>query len=169
MSENLMAALVEIERYVRGSGWDQPARLFALVPTSELVAAEPALADQLPPGTPDGLSSIEQDTFVVGDDLGQTLAQIAWPPTVSGCALVLERAFLPPDAESDLPSDPQQAAQVVASHPKRLDLRIVVGVTRDGGHEAIARIRDESDGHGELLTGQDLVPALRFALARTLE
>ena len=35
----LTAALLEIERHVTHGGWDQPARLFALVPTAELVAA----------------------------------------------------------------------------------------------------------------------------------
>ena len=32
-TERLLAALVEIERFVGRAGWDQPARLFALVPT----------------------------------------------------------------------------------------------------------------------------------------
>ena len=47
MSEALAAALIEVERHVGRSGWDQPARLFALVPTAELIAAEPSLARRL--------------------------------------------------------------------------------------------------------------------------
>ena len=35
----LVASLMEIERHVAGLGWDQPARLFALVPTVELIEA----------------------------------------------------------------------------------------------------------------------------------
>ena len=102
MTDALVAALIEVERHVGRSGWDQPSRLFALVRTSELIAAEPSLADQLT-GAPDGYSSIEQEDFTPGDDLAETLAGIAWPEAVSGCVLTLERAFLPSDAEGELP------------------------------------------------------------------
>jgi len=40
----LRAAVREIEAHASEAGWDQPARLYALVPTSDLVAREPALA-----------------------------------------------------------------------------------------------------------------------------
>ncbi|HSK34135.1 MAG TPA: PPA1309 family protein, partial [Propionicimonas sp.] len=140
MSDVLVAALVEVERYVGRSGWDQPARLFALVPTAELIAAEPALAEQLT-GATDGFSSIEQEDFRPGEDLAETLAGIAWPPTVAGCVLALERSFLPADAEPELPADPDAAALAVAAHPRRLDLRVVVGVTRAGTSHGLARVR----------------------------
>lgn len=166
MSEALVAALVEVERHVARLGWDQPARLFALIPTAELIAAEPALAEHLSAGAPDGYSSIEQDGFHPGSDLAETLARIAWPATVAGCVLALERAFLPAAAEADLPDDPDAAARAVASDPRRLDLRVVVGVTRDGRRHGVARVRGED---GELLGGSDLVPALADALAHTLE
>ena len=168
MSDALLAALVEIERHVGRSGWDQPARLFALVPTAELVAAEPSLAEHLL-GEPDGFASVEQDEFHAGDDLAETLERIAWPATVAGCALALERAFLPPSAEADLPDDPAAAATVVAEHPDRLDLRVVVGVHRAGTRQALARVRAAEGADGDLLTGEDLVPALASALAHTLD
>lgn len=166
MDDALVAALVEVERHVSGLGWDQPARLFALVPTAALLAAEPSLAEHLSAGSPDGYSLIEQEAFRQGDDLAETLARIAWPATVAGCALALERAFLPADAEVDLPGDPDAAALAVAEHPGRLDLRVVVGVTRDGERHGVARVRGQG---GELLGGPDLVPALADALAHTLE
>jgi hypothetical protein len=166
MSDRLLASLVEVERHVGRLGWDQPARLFALVKTVDLIAAEPHLADQLQGSTTDGFTSVEQDEFTAGADLGETLAQLTWPPAVSGCALVLERAFLPSDAEGDLPDDPDQAAEVVAEHPRRLDLRVVVGVTRDGLRHGLARVRGSE---GELLGGSDLVPVLADALAHTFE
>ena len=84
----------------------------------------------------------------------------------AGCVLALERAFLPPSAEDGLPSDPTVAAQAVAAHPDRMDLRVVVGVTRDGHSHGVARVRGED---GDLLSGTDLVPALAEALAHTLE
>ena len=40
----LASAVLEIEQHIATSGWDQPARLYALVPTAELVEKEPALA-----------------------------------------------------------------------------------------------------------------------------
>lgn len=165
MSDALVAALLEVERHVGRSGWDQPARLFALVRTRDLIVAEPSLADQLT-GAPDGYSSIEQEDFHPGEDLAETLAGIAWPAAVNGCVLALERAFLPADAEVELPTDPDAAALAVAAHPRRLDLRVVVGVDRDGASHGLARVRGED---GDLLGGNDLVPALASALAHTLE
>lgn len=166
MSETLVAALVEIERHVGRLGWDQPARLFALVPTAELLAAEPGLAEHLAGAPADGFSSIEQEEFRPGTDLAEALGRIAWPATVAGCALALERSFLPAAAEGELPEDPDAAARAVADHPDRLDLRVVVGVTRAGQRHGVARVRGTD---GELLAGHELVPALAAALAHTLE
>lgn len=166
MNDALTAALLEVERHVGRSGWDQPARLFALVRTTELIAAEPVLAQQLSQAPGDGYTSIEQEEFVAGEDLAETLARIAWPPAVTGCVLALERAFLPSEAEAELPDDPVAAAKLVAEHPQRLDLRVVVGATRDGGQHGVARIRNAAE---ELIGGSDLVPALALALSRTLD
>ena len=164
----LQAALLEIERHVGHGGWDQPARLFALVPTAELLAAEPGLADQLdrPGGVDaDALSSIEQDGFRTGDDLLEDLARIMWPDAVRGCALAVERLFVPAGVEGDMPEDPQEAADWVAAHPQRQDVRVVVGVTRTEGRFGVARLRHNPD---DLLAGEELVPGLADALARTL-
>lgn len=165
-SDALVSALAEIERHVAHAGWDSPARLFALVPTADLLAAEPALADQLaPPATPDALSCVEQDGFHAGDDIVDALARLAWPPTVAGVALALERLFLPAGLEADLPDDPDAAAAAVAAHPGRRDIRVVVGVTRDGARHGLARLKDHPD---DLLAAPDLVPGLADALAQTL-
>ena len=43
----LTRAVLEIDEYASGLGWDQPARLFALVDTAQLRAQEPGLAAQL--------------------------------------------------------------------------------------------------------------------------
>ncbi|MCW2777511.1 MAG: uncharacterized protein JWN17_1236, partial [Frankiales bacterium] len=43
-SPALQAVLSEVERHVAEAGWDQPAQLFALVDTEELLRAEPQLA-----------------------------------------------------------------------------------------------------------------------------
>lgn len=176
--EALIAALIEIEHHVGAAGWDQPARLFALVRTDELIVAEPELAAHLglratADGGPAGhLSSVEQEDFrEVGQggdesDLPQVLARIAWPDAVHGCALALERSFLPPSAEADIPADPQEAAAYVAGHPERQDLRVVVGVTRDGVSHGVARVVSSPD---DLLGGDELAPGIASALAATLD
>ncbi|GAB3621938.1 hypothetical protein GCM10027418_00200 [Mariniluteicoccus endophyticus] len=174
----LIAALMDIERHVGTLGWDQPARLFALVKTDELIAAEPDLAAHLglrpsAEGAPiDALTSVEQEDFrEVGQggdesDLPQVLGRIAWPDAVHGCAIALERSFLPPSAESEIPADPQDAAAFVAGHPQRQDLRVVVGATRDGITHGVARLVSNPD---DLLGGEELAPGIAAALAATLD
>src|SRR3954454_19058197 len=73
---SLVAVLLEVERHVGSAGWDQPARLFALVSTARLITAEPALADRLgrpsatlAAGPDDHLTAVEQEHFVPTADL----------------------------------------------------------------------------------------------------
>ena len=40
----LASVVLELEKHHAAMGWDQPARLYALVDTAEFVAAEPARA-----------------------------------------------------------------------------------------------------------------------------
>lgn len=166
--EALVACLLEIERHTSQIGWDQPARLFALVPTAELLAAEPSLVGQLGDveRPADHLSSVEQDDFATGEDLETELARITWPQTVRGCALAVERVFLPSDLEDQIPSQPDAAARFVANHPQREDVRIVAGVLRDGSRHCVARLASRP---GDLLAAEDLVPGLLSALAATLD
>ena len=161
----LEAAVQEIEHYVGHAGWDQPARLFALVPTDELLRAEPDLAEQLKPASGHRLSSIEQDDFHSGADLLATLSRLSWPAGVRGCVLACERSFLPSSVEDAVPADPTAATDFVAHHPDREDIRIVVGVMRDGSQQAVARLRSHPD---DLLSGAELVPDLAHALSHTL-
>lgn len=165
LHDPLLKALLEIEAHVSRIGWDQPSRLFALAPTDQLIAAEPGLAGQLAAAPAGSLSSIEQDDFHATDDLLAALLPIRWGQAVHGVALATERSFLPAEFEPELPADPQQAARVVAGHPGREDIRVVVGVLRDGRHQAVARLAAHPE---ELLIGPDLVPALVTALGRTL-
>ncbi|MBI4901079.1 MAG: hypothetical protein HY829_11445 [Actinobacteria bacterium] len=166
LSDALAAAVLDVERHVGQAGWDQPNRLFALVPTAELLAAAPELAAQLGAEHPEGhLSSIEQEDFHNGLSLFEALAHLAWPPTVAGCVLSVERAFLPAQYESDLPEDPDEASEAVANHPHRQELRVVTGVLRTGERHAVARVRSDQT---QLLGGEDLAPGLSTALLATL-
>ncbi|GAA1394685.1 PPA1309 family protein [Luteococcus peritonei] len=164
--EALIAALVEIEHHVGASGWDQPARLFALVRTADLLAAEPHLADQVRLTSDDALSSIEQDDFRDGEDLLTTLRGISWTEAVTGCAIALERTFLPAGLEDQIPAHPDEATRFVAEHPQRQDVRVVVGALRDGSTHGLARLVSRPE---DLLAGHDLVPGLSQALAGTLQ
>ena len=118
-SDALMAGLMEIERHIADLGWDQPARLFALVPTADLIAAEPQLAEHLTHGVEPAagqLSAIEQDGFAAGADLGEALARISWPATVSGVALGLLTPRGPANPSSHPASAPiREAAQRMAA------------------------------------------------------
>ncbi|MET9906314.1 PPA1309 family protein [Streptomyces sp. NPDC006476] len=169
----LTRAVLEIDEYASGLGWDQPARLFALVDTARLRAEEPALAAQL--GLEDeqessGLTPIEQDEIPANSPLDEFLATIAWPDAVAGCALTVERLMLPPAAEASVPEglDDRKLARWVAEHPDRQEVRMTVAVLRDGARESALRLR-EKDAPTEVLTGSDLVPGLAEALAATFE
>ncbi|MFD4974540.1 PPA1309 family protein [Streptomyces sp. NPDC058424] len=169
----LTRAVLEIDEYASGLGWDQPARLFALVDTARLRTQEPALAAQL--GLEDeqetsGLTPVEQDEVPADRPLDEFLATIAWPDAVAGCALTVERLMLPPSAEAQVPQglDGPTLAKWVAGHPERQEVRMTVAVLRDGARESALRLR-EKDSATEVLTGADLVPGLAEALAATFE
>ncbi|CAL9553876.1 PPA1309 family protein [Streptomyces sp. enrichment culture] len=169
----LTRAVLEIDEYASGLGWDQPARLFALVDTAQLRAQEPALAAQLGLGDePEttGLTPIEQDEVPTDKALDEFLGTIAWPDAVAGCALTVERLMLPPSAEAQVPKDLSEAqlTKWVAQHPERQEVRMTVAVLRDGTRESALRLR-EKDSPTEVLTGPDLVPGLAEALKATFE
>ncbi|MGY0018534.1 PPA1309 family protein [Streptomyces sp. cg35] len=167
----LTRAVLEIDEYASGLGWDQPARLFALVDTAALRAQEPALASQLGlEGEQEvaGLTPIEQDEIPAGKALDEFLGTIAWPDAVAGCALTVERLMLPPSAEANVPEglSEKKLAKWVAEHPDRQEVRMTVAVLRDGSRESAVRLR-EKDSPTEVLTGGQLVPGLAEALAAT--
>ncbi|GGN78499.1 hypothetical protein GCM10011579_061800 [Streptomyces albiflavescens] len=167
----LTRAVLEIDEYASGLGWDQPARLFALVDTARLRAQEPGLAAQL--GLQDepettGLTPIEQDEIPADKPLDEFLGTIAWPDAVVGCALTVERLMLPPSAEASVPEglSEKKLAKWVAEHPDRQEVRMTVGVLRDGTRDSALRLR-EKDAPTEVLTGSGLVPGLAEALSAT--
>jgi hypothetical protein len=169
VTDALTLAALDTERHVARDGWDQPVRLFALVPTAELLEHEPGLAASL--STHDAaagaLSAVEQDDLPEAAGLEDLLARIAWPDEVSGCALAVERIVVPPAAERDLPEDPDAALAAVSAHPGREDVRIVVAVTRDGASRCLLRQRSH-DSDDKVALADDLAPGLVQALQSTL-
>jgi hypothetical protein len=166
----LRDAVREIEKHAAEAGWDQPARLYALVPTADLVAREPALAAAmgLDESTAAGtLTPVEQDQMPADRSLEQVLGQIMWPAEVYGCAAVVERLVLPPAADTEMPEDPDAAARYAAEHPERQEVRIVAGATRGGSTYCTLRLRAHDDA--SVVESPDLVPALLQLLLGTLE
>jgi hypothetical protein len=164
----LRDAVVEAERHVAGFGWDQPPRLFALVRTQELLAREPGLAAQLGPPDANHLPAVEQDGLAPTSSIESMLATMAWPAEVDGAAIALERVVVPPEAERDLPEDPEQAVEHLAAHAQRRDVRLVVGVLRDGTAMCALRQRLHDDDTS-VAVGPNLVPGLVHALLATLD
>jgi hypothetical protein len=166
----LAAAVLEIESHVAEGGWDQPSRLYALVDTAALVRREPALASAM--GLDDAsaagsLTPVEQEQLPA-DRFEAELASLAWGPEVAGCAVVVERLVLPPEADEGMPDDPAAAAAYALEHPERQEVRMVVGVTRDGASYCALRLRAHDEDHS-VVGGTDLVPELITVLAATLD
>jgi len=167
----LATAVREIESHAAEAGWDQPSRLYALVPTADLLAREPALAaamgiDQA--AAAGSLTPVEQDHTPVDKSLEEVLERIMWPAEVFGCAAVVERLVLPPDVDDQIPEDPDAAEEFAASHPDRQEVRIVAGATRQGSTYCALRFRSHDDP-GSVVESPDLVPVLLELLASTLE
>lgn len=149
-------------------------RLFALVDTAELVRHEPGLAHTLGEvGThhrgqaPTGYTAIEQEGLVPTSSIESVLAGMAWPPTVDGVALAVERVVVPPSAERDLPDDSHAALEALAAHPDRRDVRLLVAVLRDGRTATLLRQRAH-DQDDRVAHGTDIAPGLVQAVAATL-
>ncbi|MBC7560378.1 MAG: hypothetical protein H7270_13750 [Dermatophilaceae bacterium] len=164
----LVTSALETERHVAGAGWDQPPRLFALVRTAGLLEREPHLRTQIAEAEEDGLTAIEQEGLPDASSLESILAQLAWPEEVDGVALAVERLVVPPEAERDLPGDPEEAAEALAAHPDRKDVRLLVAVLRDGESACLLRQRDH-DTDDKVASGPDIAPGLVQALSATLQ
>ncbi len=168
-SKALAAAVREVEQHAARSGWDRPPQLFALVDTAELLEREPNLAEVLGVDSvaAGALTPVEQDP--VTGDLEDLLAEILWPPEVAGCAVVVERLTLPPGEDGHtVPTAAAAAAEHVADHPHREEVRIVAGVLRGGIGYCALRVRSH-DEDSSVIVGDDLVPALLELLHATLD
>jgi hypothetical protein len=165
----LVTCALETEHHVAAAGWDQPPRLFALVRTAGLLEREPHLRAQFVEDDEEGgLTPVEQEDLPGAPSLESLLAQLAWPESVVGVALAVERLVVPPEAERDLPENPDQAAEALAAHPDRKDVRLLVAVLRDGESICLLRQRDH-DTDDKVASGSDIAPGLVQALSATLQ
>ncbi|MGC0143505.1 MULTISPECIES: PPA1309 family protein [unclassified Pseudactinotalea] len=172
-SHALAAAVIELERHAAAGGWDAPVGIYALVRTADALAENPAVATQLgaevvaaAEADPEHLTSIEQDGLPESANLEELLAQLAWPETVHGAAIVVERIVVPPEAEQGMPSDPEEAVAYLMGHPDRQDVRVAAGVLRSGESWCVLRSR-ANDSDDAVAGAPDAVPGLVHALAAT--
>lgn len=170
VTDPLSIVAIETERHVAAGGWDQPVRVFALVETAHLLEHEAGFLDALEPHDiqPEALTAIEQEDLPSPEHLESMLAQITWPDAVSGAAMAVERIVVPPEAERDLPADPDEALASLASHPDRKDVRLLVAVRRDGSHTCLLRQR-EHDRDDRVAQGNDIAPGLVHGLLATFQ
>jgi len=172
-SNPLQAVVGELEGHVAEAGWDQPAQLFALVATEQLLRAEPQLTQTmgLVAGDPSALTPIAQEPLGDGP-LDEQLASLVFGEEVLGVVLIQEVLVLPPSAEATL-DDADDPAAAAAGHPERREVRMVVGVARGGAQACVLRLRGQqvegATGADDRLTGPDLAPALSAALLATLD
>lgn len=167
----LRGAVLELERHAAEGGWDQPARLFALVLTEELIANEPSLVEVLevdPEADLTGsLTPIEQEPIPADQNLEELLTEVMWPAEVHGTAVIVERLVLPPSA-GEVPDDPSAAQEMAQTHPERQEVRIIAGATRAGSTYCALRLRSHDDDFA-VIESPDLVPSLLQLLQATLE
>ena len=168
--------MTETEAHVAAFGWDQPVRVFALVRTDEALAADPDIAELLDAATveesrtdPELLMVVEQEGLPAAADLEHLLAQLAWPESVHGTAISVERLVLPPAAqeEAEAITDAAERLAFLQARPDREDIRMVVGVLRSGESWCALRSRTHDDD-ASIYQGEQLVPGLTEALASTL-
>lgn len=171
----LARAVTETEAHVAVSGWDQPVRVFALVRAADALRTDPDIAGLLDAATVEGartdpelLMVVEQERLPAAADLEHLLAQLSWPQSVHGAAIGVERLVLPPAAqeEADAIADAAERLTFLQAHPDREDIRMVVGVLRDGESWCTLRSRTHDDA-ASVYQGERLVPGLVEALATT--
>ena len=174
-SRALARAVAETEIHVAAFGWDQPVRVFALARTAETLRTDPDLAEFLDASAveeartdPELLTVVEQEGLPAAADLEHLLAQLAWPESVHGAAISVERLVLPPAAqeEADAITDATEHLAFLQARPDREDIRMVVGVLRSGESWCTLRSRAHDDD-ASVYQGEQLVPGLVEALATT--
>ncbi|MBP3222583.1 MAG: hypothetical protein J6M18_01470 [Actinomycetaceae bacterium] len=175
MSTHIQNAVEEIEKYVASYGWDGPIRLFALIRSAKALENNPELVDQLPPDvsleaaqSSESIFSVEQEDLPRADSVEELLSLIQWPENVDGAAITCERITLPPDAETEIPDNPIEAEKFLANDPRREDVRMAVGVMRNGESWCSLRLKSH-DRDSEVLGSADLIPELVRALEMTFQ
>jgi len=155
----LALAVLEAESNRDHDGWGKPAQLYALVGKDTVIADYPELNAEIREAPEDSLIPIKQEPLPVGEPL-EVLASVHWPDAVTGCVLVTELIVLPPEAEGEVPPDPDKVEQWARAQPGGRPARLAVGVSRDGDYTCILRLQGDDTAQFDPRLADDLVTAL---------
>lgn len=166
----LNAALREAVDFVQAEGWDQPATLFALVPSTLVADAAPQAFDDDTSTNPLALvvqEDIPEDIRPGSEELGQFLATIRWPAPVVGAILAQEITFT--NAAPGADPTPRQA---------RLFSGLLCDADLSGPERSLIQLRPSEEELAEdpfgqdkvqLLGGDDIAPGVIHTLCATFE
>jgi len=166
----LKETVLEIERECAKAGWSRGIVLYALVPTADVIESAPEMASALAGKSPSSLTAIEQEEVELTGTIEDFLGTISWSVEVFGAALVLERLIVNEEPPSHLVGElageleGEALASWVSEHGQ--EVRMVVGVLRDGSQECVMRMRAYDDENA-IMAGPDLLPGMAEALALT--
>ena len=104
VTEPLARCALETERHVGTAGWDQAPRVFALVETEALLAAEPQLRESMSVTdlVPGALTAIEQEGFARTSSIETLLGRLTWPDRVLMAAMRRALRRTPDEAAAKL-------------------------------------------------------------------
>ena len=162
----LQETVLEIERECAKAGWSRGIVLYALVPTADVIESAPEMAAALADKSPTSLTAIEQEDVELTGTIEDFLGTISWSAEVFGAALVLERVIVNEEPPSEFEGELSEAAlaEWVVEHGQ--EVRMVVGVLRDGSKECAMRMRAYDDENA-IMGGSELLPGMAEALALT--
>ena len=158
----LKETVLEIERECAKAGWTRGIVLYALVPTADVIESAPEMAEALAEKSPTSLTAIEQEDVELTGTIEEFLGTISWSAEVFGAALVLERLIVNEEPPGELSEE--ALAEWVIEHGQ--EVRMVVGVLRDGSQECAMRMRAYDDENA-IMAGPELLPGMAEALALT--
>ena len=158
----LKETVLEIERECATAGWTRGIVLYALVPTADVIESAPEMAEALAEKSPTSLTAIEQEDVELTGTIEDFLGTISWSAEVFGAALVLERLIVNEEPPGELSQE--ALAEWVIEHGQ--EVRMVVGVLRDGSQECAMRMRAYDDENA-IMAGPELLPGMAEALALT--
>ena len=158
----LKETVLEIERECAKAGWTRGIVLYALVPTADVIESAPEMAEALADRPPTSLTAIEQEDVELTGTIEDFLGTISWSAEVFGAALVLERLIVNEEPPGELSEE--ALAVWVIEHGQ--EVRMVVGVLRDGSQECAMRMRAYDDENA-IMAGRELLPGMAEALALT--
>lgn len=158
----LKETVLEIERECAKAGWTRGIVLYALVPTADVIESAPEMAEALAEKSPTSLTAIEQEDVALTGTIEDFLGTISWSAEVFGAALVLERLIVNEEPPGELSEE--ALADWVIEHGQ--EVRMVVGVLRDGSQECAMRMRAYDDENA-IMAGPELLPGMAEALALT--